>query len=294
MERRSLFAGPAVLIIGIFAMSGSALAHKAPKKKSAGAEDPTCVVVSQPSFVDQGEFSQAGSVADIVEVHCQSVYAEQYIKLSATELNSRCTGGISWIPAPQEAVVGETVKRDDVKGASIGGVQLDDAGNATVALFGGPSCASGESLITAHLEAAPYETFTTSFAVLPPHATTPGVTTIPSSQIEDDITSSVATIVEVEFPSVYAEKYVDVTAEQLYARCGVFPYTTWYGPDESYLGDNSESETVQLDNSGNAFVVLFGSASCASGNSLIEASLTSAPYTTYTTEFTVKSPETAL
>jgi len=299
MERRNLFAGLAVLLIGILAMSGTALAHKAPKKKSAGEEDPTCVVVSQPSFVDQGEFGQAGSVADIVEVHCQSVYGEQYIKLSATELNSRCEGGISWIPAPQEEIdiEGEakrSVKREDIKGSSIGGIQLDDAGNATVALFGGPSCASGESLITAHLEAAPYETFTTSFAVLPPHSTAPGVTTLPSSQIEDDITSSVATIVEVEFPSVFAEKYVDITAEQLYDRCGVFPYATWYGPDESFLGDNSEAETVQLDNSGNAFVVLFGSASCASGNSLIEASLTSAPYTTYTTEFTIKSPETVL
>ena len=246
MERRSLFAGLAVLIIGILAMSGTALAHKTPKKKSAGEEDPTCVVVSQPSFVDQGEFGQAGSVADIVEVHCQSVYAEQYVKLSATELNSRCEGGISWIPAPQEeeieiAGAKRAVKRDDVSGPSIGGVQLDDAGNATVALFGGPSCASGESLITAHLEEAPYETFTTSFAVMPPHSTPPGVTTLPSSQIEDDITSSVATIVEVEFPSVYAEQYVDITAEQLYDRCGVFPYTTWYGPDETFLGTTQKA-----------------------------------------------------
>jgi len=53
-----------------------------------------------------------------------------------------------------------------------------------------------------------------------------------------------------------------------------------------------ESQELQLDNSGNAFVVLYGNVSCASGSSLIEASLTSAPYTTYTTEFTVKSPET--
>jgi hypothetical protein len=282
MERRSLLAGLTVLIISVFAMSGTALAHKAPRKKAAAEGTATCVVVSQASFVDQGEFSQAGSVADIVEVHCQSVFAEQYIKLSATELNSRCRGGISWQTAAEPG--------DSVKGSSISKVLLDDAGNATVAVFGGPSCASGESLITAHLEAAPYETFTTSFAVQPPHATTPGVTTAPSSQIEDDITSSVATIVEVEFPPVYAEKYVDINAEQLYTRCQNEPGLSWFGPDESSLG-SGESQEVQLDNSGNAFVVLFGSSSCASGNSLVEASLTSAPYTTYTTEFTVKSPE---
>ena len=212
MERRSLLAGLTVLIISVFAMGGTALAHKAPKKKAAAEETATCVVVSQPSFVDQGEFSQAGSVADIVEVHCNSVYAEQYVKLSATELNSRCKGGISWqISDVRQAT--QSMVRASSK------VLLDDAGNATVAVFGGPSCASGESLISAHLEEAPYETFTTSFTVVPPHATTPGVTTLPSSQVEDDITSSVATIVEVEFPSVYAEKYVDINAEQLYARC---------------------------------------------------------------------------
>jgi hypothetical protein len=283
MERRSLLAGLTVLIISVFAMGGTALAHKAPKKKAAAEETATCVVVSQPSFVDQGEFSQAGSVADIVEVHCNSVYAEQYVKLSATELNSRCKGGISWQSA--------TDPGDSIDGSSISKVLLDDAGNATVAVFGGPSCASGESLISAHLEAAPYETFTTSFTVEPPHATTPGVTTLPSSQVEDDITSSVATIVEVEFPSVYAEKYVDINAEQLYARCQNDPQLSWYGPDESSLGAG-ESQEVQLDNSGNAFVVLFGNSSCASGSSLVEASLVSAPYTTYTTEFTIKSPQT--
>ena len=35
MERRNLLVGLTVVIVGIFAMSGSALAHKAPKKKAA-------------------------------------------------------------------------------------------------------------------------------------------------------------------------------------------------------------------------------------------------------------------
>ncbi len=283
MVRRSLLAGLMALLVSAFAFSGTALAHKSAKKKAAGEEAPICTIVSLPSFVDQGEFKDAGSVADIIEVHCQSVFAEQHVKLSAAELSSRCQGRLKW-----EVAYGI---EPAAEGSSISGVQLDDAGNATVAVFGGPSCASGESLISAHLEEAPYETFTTSFIVLPPHATTPGVQALPSSQVEDDITSSVATIVEVEFPSVYAEKYVDVTAEQLYARCGITPHLFWQGPDANGLGEG-ESQELQLDNSGNAFVVLYGNVSCASGSSLIEASLTSAPYTTYTTEFTVKSPET--
>ena len=46
-----------------------------------------------------------------------------------------------------------------------------------------------------------------------------------------------------------------------------------------------------LDNDGNAFAVLIGNASCAAGTSLIEASLENAPYTTYTTDFTIEPPQ---
>ena len=49
--------------------------------------------------------------------------------------------------------------------------------------------------------------------------------------------------------------------------------------------------TLYLDNDGNAFVVLVGNSSCAAGTSLIEASLENAPYTTYTTNFTVEPPQ---
>jgi hypothetical protein len=48
--------------------------------------------------------------------------------------------------------------------------------------------------------------------------------------------------------------------------------------------------TLKLDNNGNAFVILLGEESCASGESIIEASLESAPYTSYVTNFKVKSP----
>ena len=38
-------------------------------------------------------------------------------------------------------------------------------------------------------------------------------------------------------------------------------------------------------------MMLIGNASCASGTSLIEASLEEAPYTTYTGQFTIEPPQ---
>jgi hypothetical protein len=127
--------------------------------------------------------------------------------------------------------------------------------------------------------------------VLPPKASTPGVIATPSSQVEDDVYSSIATVVQVEFPPVYAERPVDISAEQLYARCLIAPHLVWVGPDETVIGEEEEATLkVKLDNTGSAFVVVLGGASCASGPSEIEASLEQAPYTTYTTSFTVDSP----
>jgi hypothetical protein len=54
--------------------------------------------------------------------------------------------------------------------------------------------------------------------------------------------------------------------------------------------EKSEISKVQLDNNGNAFVIVIGDASCAEGTSLIEADLESKPFTTFTTNFTVELP----
>ena len=75
-------------------------------------------------------------------------------------------------------------------------------------VIGGPSCAAGESLIAAHLESAPYTTVTTGFKVLPPRPSIPGVFATPASKVEGEEYSDVATIVQVEFPPVFAEEGV--------------------------------------------------------------------------------------
>jgi hypothetical protein len=300
MERRNLLAGLAALALSLFLLSGTAFAHATHHKKAKPRSDggttgtpETCVVHAMPNaFMDQGEFGAASSVADVIEVECEEVYAEKYVRISANELYSRCDGRLYW-RTPYEPRDGEQPVDENESGPSFS-VELDNDGNATAIVFGGPSCAAGESLIAAHLESAPFTTVTTGFTVLPPRPTTPGVFATPASKVEGETASDVATIVQVEFPPVFAEEWVNVNASQLYARCHNEPYTEYIamgpeGPQE--IENNGEETEIQLDNDGNAFVVLIGNSSCAAGTSLIEASLVNAPYTTYTTDFTIEPPQ---
>ena len=291
MERRNLVAGLAVFIVAIFALTGTASAHLAHHKRakspsSAPATHETCIVAALPSsFMDQGEFGAASSIADVVEVECESVYAEKTVTISDKELYSQCDKKLYWA---------QPSAYDDKNTGPSTTVQLDNDGNATAVLFGGPSCAAAASLISAHLDAAPYSTTVTAFEVLPPRPTPPGVTASPEKKIEGEINSDVATIIQVEFPPVFAEEPVNINAAQLYSRCHISPKTFFVGMEEDgpRVLDYETEETigVKLDNDGNAFVVLFGTGSCASGPVMIEASLENAPYTTYTTEFEVLPP----
>ena len=304
MERRSLLAGLVVVVLGSLLLAGSASARTVTGKKSSAGEPPTCIIASLPSFVAQGEFGEASSVADVVEVSCTPEFGFQTVKLSDEELFSRCKGKTSWSEAPEfEPTEGATTK-----------IKLDGEGNGSAVVWGGPGCAAGETLVSAHLEVPPFTTVTTGFEVLPPKTTPPGVYALPATSVEDNVLSSVETIVEVEFPSVFAEQDVNISAEQLFARCGPVEEepeeegevkkalfiggsnkVEWIGPDEHLLAVDEEGiSKVKLDDNGNAFVVLFGGPSCASGVSEIEASLESAPFTTFTTDFTVKAPEAGL
>jgi hypothetical protein len=297
MDGRRLFEGALICVVSWFLLAGTASAHQAPKKEG-GAAKPTgpCVIRSLPSFVDQGEFEEHSSIADVIEVMCEPIYAEHQVKLSSQQLYNRCKNSLSWTSPFSLAKGGDIVGPGTFPVFAVGPsftVTLDDDGNATAVVWGGPSCAPGESLVSGHLIEPPYATFTTAFTVLPPHDTTPGVWALPGGQVEDSINSSVATIVQVEFPSVYAEKFVNISAEQLYARCLVPPHLTWVGPNAKVLAGEAEAVSrVKLDNNGNAFVVLLGRASCASGVSEVEASLEEAPYTTFVNSFTVLSPRT--
>jgi uncharacterized repeat protein (TIGR01451 family) len=250
----------------------------------AGSSTGACVINSLPSFMDQGEFKTSSSVADVVEVECEPVFAEHTVHFSSQELYSRCQHHLVWsTPYPFKPQSGSGYT-----------VTLDNDGNATAVIWGGPGCAAGESLVSAHMEQAPFTTVTTAFTVLPPRPTPPGVTAVPKELVENEETSSVATIAQVEFPPVYAEAYVNINAEQLFSRCHLPPHLLWVGPGGEKLGEGDTLSGIRLDNDGNAFVVLLGGGSCASGTSLIETSLEAAPYTTYTTTFTILPPQPTL
>jgi hypothetical protein len=253
-----------------------------------------CVIHSNPSQVESGNGpSQHSSIADIIQVECQPVYSEAWVMIDATQLSNACRGTLSWAAPPWGP---------GNEGDSQFEVQLDNDGNAIAAVWGGPSCAPSTSRISASLEAPPFSTVATSFTILPPLNTKPGVTANPKSIVEDSVYSAVATVVQVEFPSVYAEDYVTIKSDELYTRCD--GYLTWWGPEEVPLGDdggeiaahanaaeiNTSEVTVQLDNNGNAFAVAIGGPSCASGKSTITADLQTVPFTTEVGYFKILSP----
>jgi hypothetical protein len=291
MDRRHIFAGIMVMVSSIFLLTGTALAHHEKK-----VEGPSCEIKTLPAFVDQGEFEAHSSVADIVEVHCNAEYGNETVKISSQELYNRCRNHLEWIEDSPYSIT---------PGSKISKVKLDDDGNAVVAVEGGPECSEGESLISASMEnSSNTSSVSEGFTVLAPKPTKPGVFALPSWQVEDGIDSSVATVVQVEFPSKYAEKEVFVSDEQLYTQCQLSPHLTWIGPSLTeqpehqsvsdavggLFAENEEGVKLKLDNDGNAFVILLGEESCASGGSEIEASLEVAPYTTYVTKFNVGAP----
>jgi hypothetical protein len=232
--------------------------------------------------VETGVGESASSVAYVIIVECKPVYGEQSVEITAAQLNNACHGTLSWYSA--------TATEGSEPGTGTGedfDVVLDDDGNATAVVWGGPSCAASSDLITADLQVAPYTTAKTTVKVAPPKTTQTRLSAYPAREVEDATTSSVATIFYAEFPSVYAETTVEFSDAQLDSRCsgGI----TWVGADEVILGTGS-SVTTTLDDNGNAFVVALAGPSCASGSTLAQVDLVGPTYKTLTTNFKVLSP----
>jgi hypothetical protein len=272
----------ALAIAAIAALATSAAqAQTARAAQTQAAGSATCVIRSLPSFTAQGEGALMATVADIVEVECDPmIYGTgSKITITATQLYERCGKDVSWyVPNPFSVVAG--------KGVS---VALDADGNATVALIAGPNCQAGESLVSAHMEETPFETFTTDFTVLAPGTTPQGLFAMPSAQVEDALSSGAATIVEAEF-NEGSEKTLRVASEELYDRCRIAPHLHWIKIDRSET-TGPEVTGVPLDNDGNGFVIAVGDESCAPGRSLIEGDLEQKPFSTETAEFTILPPQ---
>ncbi|HLG65431.1 MAG TPA: hypothetical protein VKY19_26110 [Ktedonosporobacter sp.] len=249
-------------------------------EKAAPTSRPLCVVHSNHSQVESGLSPlQESSIADIIIVACRPVYSKQTMTIDATQLFFQCHSKLLWF-APSLTAAGTGPQFT---------VTLDNDGNATAVVFGGPSCAAATTIIFASLNAPPFPTTSTTFTILPPMDTKPGVTAMPRREVEDAVFSSVATVIQVEFPSTQAERFVTFRSNGLFARCAPSSIF-WFGPEGIPLAAGISSVTVQLDNNGNAFVVVIGDLFCASGTSTIMADLHTVPYTTFSTTFTTLSP----
>jgi hypothetical protein len=251
---------------------GTQAASAAPHTKT-----PTCIVHSAPSQVETGAGIQTSSIADVIEVACHPVFAEQMVEISSPQLSDLCNGTLSWETSGGLAGFGDSFD-----------VRLDDDGNATAVVWGGPSCAAGRALISADLTVAPFTTATTHFMIEPPATTPPGITAVPSTEHEDATYSDAATVLNIEFPSHYGEDTVKVSSSGLFSRC--HGDITWVGADETVLGIGVKSVRTTLDDDGNAFVVALAGPSCATGTSTVTARLVPVSHGTQRGTFDILAP----
>ncbi len=318
MERRNLWMGTLVLISSLLLMAGSASAHGTVVPATEKAEAANCKIITLPGLMRQGEFTDVGSVGDIVSVECNPAVfpGGTTLEISDAQLNSRCLGlgnpeethGILW-ENPNEfsdghyaVTFGPAVK-----------VELDGDGNVNLALVAGPNCAVGGTVISGHTEPGKgnttVESFAAGFAVEPAKPSTEGVTVMPKEEVEDEGSSSVATLIQVEEGSTEAK--VRVAAPELFSRCEVAPNgitdekVSWlrptftagplYGFGKEIAGGTalvpSGNEALKTDNDGNAFVIVFGGESCKPGKSYFEVDEEESPFNTEEPSFTIKAPE---
>jgi hypothetical protein len=283
MDRRKLGAGLLVLASSMLLLVGTASAHGTVGAQGTAGSG-TCHIRSLPSFIAQGEFATSATVADVIEVSCDpfTYSAGAEVTIVAAQLFSRCHA-ITWYDPNDQGDY-------DTGTGSHFSVHLDVNGNANVALIAGAHCMVGESLISVDENASPFETFTTSFQVLPAVNTPPGLYITPKAQVEDAESSGVITIAQAEFKGA-SEQKVRLGYEQLTDRCEHTPNSVLIKEDRTEIfGAEEVLNAIKLDNNGNGFAILVGSDSCAEGLSLIESDLESSPFTTATGTFLVESP----
>lgn len=318
MERRNLRAGMVVLVVSLLVFPGSASAGKRVTPSGTNVEAANCKIFSLSGLMRQGEFANAGSVGDIVNVECNPAVfpSGTPVEISDAQLESRCAGfgpgfhGIVWLQ-PNSFSLGLPTAST---GTSVE-VELDGDGNATVALVAGPNCAVGGTTVSGHTGIGngnkTVESFATGFAVEAAKPTPAGAAVMPSTEVEDEESSSVATLVQAEFSS--SESKVRIAAPELFARCEKAPgglvaaKVTWLRPNFSLFPSEllvwgkelvggtaleaGGSEALKTDNDGNAFAIAVGSESCKPGKSYFELDGESSPFSSEEPSFTILSPQ---
>jgi hypothetical protein len=280
-----------VLASSLLLLAGSAAAHGTSSAITPSTSTTGCTVKSLPSFMAQGEFGNAATVGDVIEVSCDpyTYSAGAEVTVTASQLFSRCHE-VTWYKPNENG-------EDEITSGRSVNLKLDVNGNSNVGLIAGPHCMVGESLITVDENSSPYETYTTSFQVLPTANTPQGLTITPETQVEDQESSGVVTIASAEFTKA-SEGHVRLGAKQLFSRCQNGDHLEIVKMDRTVVEEAPELlNAIELDNNSNGFALLMGTDSCSDGKSLIEADLEESPFTTLDTlsgepagTFTIEAP----
>jgi hypothetical protein len=124
---------------------------------------PEGVTGSPNNEVETGDTATSGdsNVYAIFYVETNPVYAEQPVEIASPQLEGRCIEGWRWEPEGGTVAFGTGVNPNPPQST------LDDDGNA-VFVFKGASCAAGDSIVTADVEAGPHTTYTTTYTIDPP------------------------------------------------------------------------------------------------------------------------------
>jgi hypothetical protein len=235
------------------------------------------VTVTPNPLVETG----ASEVHAVVQVETVAGLAGAYVNISSIQLTNSCAADevsfTSIAGGTEDPVVSDPIR-----------VQLDNEGNATV-LLDAYDCAPGKDVVEADVVSAPYWSAKTTLVVKPPADSAHGVTAYPSTEVETGTSgeggnSDVYAVFEVETKSVYAERTVEIQADELVDRCGQGSY--WVSNGGTFSGSTA---TATLDDNGNAVFDFFG-ASCATGRSTIIADVEAGLHPTYTTYFKILSP----
>jgi hypothetical protein len=246
---------------------------------------PKLLITASPNpLVETG----AGDIEAVVQVSTTELLAGARVNISSTELDASCKGGVTFTSiAPG---VTAPVSSDPIQ------VTLDGDGNAAV-VVSGDECAAGNWMLEADLAATPFYSALTTLDVVPPQNTTHGVVGYPSDEVVTGNTtasgeSDMYAVFNVEAPSVYAEQYVEIQANELVDRCGEGSYwvsNQGMSETDGTVAGSSTTWTAQLDDNGNAVFEFFG-ASCASGTSTVLADVEAGLHPSYSDLLTILSP----
>lgn len=131
---------------------------------------PPGLFVTPAAQVEDAESSGVVTIAQAEFAHA----SEQHVRIGAAQLDSRCERGpgLIVVRADRTTNLGEsdlgTRQPIEGNGELLDAIELDNNGNGFVVILGSDSCAEGESLIEADLEASPFTTQTGTFTIEAP------------------------------------------------------------------------------------------------------------------------------